>query len=210
MQSKRECEVSGWQEGLDKCHLSKEKWPLGLRLHRRGGAGAAIRHSNLPFRLQLWCERVNPENKAALEAWVRETGIRLVQVNGQRKYGGPPPGTVAPALPRPGSTSLDGPPPAPSGGGACPSALLAEVSVRCTPSKQLRKLVCGSPPTHLASSREGASLKVHLLCASPVVSSGTRLCQRHGVRVLHPFHRRLRTGPLALGSRARTRNRPVR
>ncbi|KAG8506982.1 Dead end protein-1 [Galemys pyrenaicus] len=36
---------------------------------------------------ELWCERVNPENKAALEAWVRETGIRLVQVNGQRKKG---------------------------------------------------------------------------------------------------------------------------
>ncbi|EPQ11409.1 Protein SYS1 like protein [Myotis brandtii] len=36
---------------------------------------------------ELWCERVNPENKAALEAWVRETGIRLVQVNGQRKFG---------------------------------------------------------------------------------------------------------------------------
>ncbi|KAB1281137.1 Dead end protein-like protein 1 [Camelus dromedarius] len=43
---------------------------------------------------ELWCERVNPENKAALEAWVRETGIRLVQVNVQRKYGGPPPGWV--------------------------------------------------------------------------------------------------------------------
>ncbi|KAK2507794.1 hypothetical protein MC885_001922 [Smutsia gigantea] len=43
---------------------------------------------------ELWCETVNPENKAALEAWVRETGIRLVQVNGQRKYGGPPPGWV--------------------------------------------------------------------------------------------------------------------
>uniref|UniRef100_A0A8I5YLI8 Dead end protein homolog 1 n=1 Tax=Pongo abelii TaxID=9601 RepID=A0A8I5YLI8_PONAB len=43
---------------------------------------------------ELWCERVKPENKAALEAWVRETGIRLVQVNGQRKYGGPPPGWV--------------------------------------------------------------------------------------------------------------------
>ena len=38
------------------------------------------------------------ENKAALEAWVRETGIRLVQVNGQRKYGGPPPGKVFPAV----------------------------------------------------------------------------------------------------------------
>ena len=41
---------------------------------------------------------MNPENKAALEAWVRETGIRLVQVNGQRKYGGPPPGKVLPAV----------------------------------------------------------------------------------------------------------------
>lgn len=40
---------------------------------------------------------MNPENKAALEAWVRETGIRLVQVNGQRKYGGPPPGMLVPA-----------------------------------------------------------------------------------------------------------------
>ena len=63
-----------------------------------GGVGAAVRHSNPPFSPQLWCERVNPENKAALEAWVRETGIRLVQVNGQRKYGGPPPGKVFPAV----------------------------------------------------------------------------------------------------------------
>ena len=52
---------------------------------------------------------MNPENKAALEAWVRETGIRLVQVNGQRKYGGPPPGTLVPALSLPGYASLDGP-----------------------------------------------------------------------------------------------------
>ncbi|XP_036280592.1 dead end protein homolog 1 isoform X2 [Pipistrellus kuhlii] len=51
---------------------------------------------------ELWCERVNPENKAALEAWVRETGVRLVQVNGQRKYGGPPPGWVG-SPPPPGS-----------------------------------------------------------------------------------------------------------
>ncbi|XP_066199796.1 dead end protein homolog 1 [Saccopteryx leptura] len=64
--------------------------------------GVPIRHSNLPFPLQLWCESVNPENKAALEAWVRETGIRLVQVNGQRKYGGPPPGWVG-SPPPPGS-----------------------------------------------------------------------------------------------------------
>ncbi|XP_032952363.1 dead end protein homolog 1 isoform X1 [Rhinolophus ferrumequinum] len=66
------------------------------------GAVAAIRASNVPFPPQLWCERVNPENKAALEAWVRETGIRLVQVNGQRKYGGPPPGWVG-SPPPPGS-----------------------------------------------------------------------------------------------------------
>ncbi|XP_048371520.1 dead end protein homolog 1 [Sphaerodactylus townsendi] len=42
--------------------------------------------------LQEWTEVVSRENKAALSAWVQETGIRLVQVNGQRKYGGPPPG----------------------------------------------------------------------------------------------------------------------
>ncbi|EPY89876.1 histidyl-tRNA synthetase, cytoplasmic-like isoform 1 [Camelus ferus] len=51
-----------------------------------------IKLRSVASREELWCERVNPENKAALEAWVRETGIRLVQVNGQRKYGGPPPG----------------------------------------------------------------------------------------------------------------------
>ncbi|KAL1775046.1 dead end protein-like 1 [Sigmodon hispidus] len=43
---------------------------------------------------EQWCEKVNPENKGALETWIRETGIHLVQVNGQRKYGGPPPGWV--------------------------------------------------------------------------------------------------------------------
>ncbi|XP_010190937.1 PREDICTED: dead end protein homolog 1, partial [Mesitornis unicolor] len=30
----------------------------------------------------------------ALCAWVKETGITLVQINGQRRYGGPPPGWV--------------------------------------------------------------------------------------------------------------------
>lgn len=156
MQSKRECEVRGWQEGLDKCHLRREKWPLGLRLHRRGGAGAAIRHSNLPFRLQLWCERVNPENKAALEAWVRETGIRLVQVNGQRKYGGPPPGTVAPALPLPGSTSLDGPDPHPLGEGPVP-VLCRQKSVRCTPSSQAAEETCLWLSTHPPCLLKGGS-----------------------------------------------------
>lgn len=105
-----------WQQGLDKRHLRK-KWPVGLHSTGEVGAGTVIRHSNLPFRLQLWCERVNPENKAALEAWVRETGIRLVQVNGQRKYGGPPPGMVVLALRLPRSPSLDCTDPHPLGGG---------------------------------------------------------------------------------------------
>ncbi|XP_029439806.1 dead end protein homolog 1 isoform X2 [Rhinatrema bivittatum] len=51
---------------------------------------------------QMWLNAVNPVNKAALLAWVRETGIGLVQVNGQRKYGGPPPGWIG-SLPPPGS-----------------------------------------------------------------------------------------------------------
>lgn len=83
-----------------------------------------IRHSNQPFPLQLWCERVNPENKAALEAWVRETGIRLVQVNGQRKYGGPPPGTVVSPY-----KILDGPGWHPLGGGVFyPGSVQSETS----------------------------------------------------------------------------------
>lgn len=43
---------------------------------------------------EQWCERVNPGNKAVLEVWIRETGLCLVQVNRQRKYGRPPPGFV--------------------------------------------------------------------------------------------------------------------
>ncbi|XP_067423003.1 dead end protein homolog 1 isoform X2 [Emydura macquarii macquarii] len=39
----------------------------------------------------MWSDAVNQTNKSALLAWVKETGIHLVQVNGQRKYGGPPP-----------------------------------------------------------------------------------------------------------------------
>ncbi|XP_069753837.1 dead end protein homolog 1-like [Narcine bancroftii] len=34
--------------------------------------------------------------KLAFEAWVAETGIDLVQINGQRKFGGPPPGWKGP------------------------------------------------------------------------------------------------------------------
>uniref|UniRef100_A0A8C8SVR0 Dead end protein homolog 1 n=1 Tax=Pelusios castaneus TaxID=367368 RepID=A0A8C8SVR0_9SAUR len=42
----------------------------------------------------MWSDAVNQTNKSALLAWVKETGIHLVQVNGQRKYGGPPPGWI--------------------------------------------------------------------------------------------------------------------
>ncbi|XP_066480580.1 dead end protein homolog 1 [Tiliqua scincoides] len=42
---------------------------------------------------------INQENKASLQTWVKETGIQLVQINGQRKYGGPPPGWVGSAPP---------------------------------------------------------------------------------------------------------------
>nr|XP_056718269.1 dead end protein homolog 1 [Euleptes europaea] len=56
-----------------------------------GGAGGAGQ--------QEWSEEVNRANKAALSAWMRHTGVRLVQVNGQRKYGGPPPGWAGRAPP---------------------------------------------------------------------------------------------------------------
>ncbi|KFV09352.1 Dead end protein 1, partial [Pterocles gutturalis] len=41
-----------------------------------------------------WTDSVNRANKMALRAWAKETGVDLVQVNGQRRYGGPPPGWV--------------------------------------------------------------------------------------------------------------------
>ncbi|XP_018588990.1 dead end protein 1 [Scleropages formosus] len=40
---------------------------------------------------------LNPKSLSSLEAWVQKTSIKLVQVNGQRKYGGPPPGWNGPA-----------------------------------------------------------------------------------------------------------------
>ncbi|XP_061858661.1 dead end protein homolog 1 isoform X2 [Colius striatus] len=43
---------------------------------------------------ETWTNSVNQANKLALLAWARETGIDLVQVNGQRRYGGPPAGWV--------------------------------------------------------------------------------------------------------------------
>ncbi|NXT12787.1 DND1 protein, partial [Prunella fulvescens] len=44
--------------------------------------------------LQTWTNRINEARKMALLAWEKETGIELVQINGQRRYGGPPPGWV--------------------------------------------------------------------------------------------------------------------
>ncbi|KAM4748744.1 dead end protein homolog 1 [Rhinophrynus dorsalis] len=42
----------------------------------------------------MWINSINTVNKAALLKWVQVTGIELVQVNGQRKYGGPPQGWI--------------------------------------------------------------------------------------------------------------------
>uniref|UniRef100_A0A8C3ULB2 DND microRNA-mediated repression inhibitor 1 n=1 Tax=Catharus ustulatus TaxID=91951 RepID=A0A8C3ULB2_CATUS len=39
-------------------------------------------------------DQQNHQGKMALLAWQEETGIELVQINGQRRYGGPPPGWV--------------------------------------------------------------------------------------------------------------------
>ncbi|NXN23346.1 DND1 protein, partial [Nycticryphes semicollaris] len=43
---------------------------------------------------QTWTNSINRANKMALRVWMKETGTDLVQVNGQRRYGGPPPGWV--------------------------------------------------------------------------------------------------------------------
>lgn len=43
---------------------------------------------------QIWLNSVNKKNKAALIEWMRSSNITLMQVNGQRTYGGPPPGWV--------------------------------------------------------------------------------------------------------------------
>uniref|UniRef100_A0A8U7NYI9 DND microRNA-mediated repression inhibitor 1 n=1 Tax=Corvus moneduloides TaxID=1196302 RepID=A0A8U7NYI9_CORMO len=43
---------------------------------------------------KMWTNGINEASKMALLAWEKETGIELVQINGQRRYGGPPPGWV--------------------------------------------------------------------------------------------------------------------
>ncbi|XP_073439047.1 dead end protein homolog 1 isoform X1 [Dendrobates tinctorius] len=48
---------------------------------------------------QIWLNSVNRKNKAGLIEWMKSSNISLVQENGQRKYGGPPPGWVGEAPP---------------------------------------------------------------------------------------------------------------
>ncbi|NWW85911.1 DND1 protein, partial [Rhynochetos jubatus] len=46
------------------------------------------------LRPQMWTSSINEANKEALLTWAKKTGTSLVQINGQRRYGGPPPGWV--------------------------------------------------------------------------------------------------------------------
>ncbi|KFP92829.1 Dead end protein 1, partial [Haliaeetus albicilla] len=58
-----------------------------------------------------WINSINQTNKAALLAWAKETGIDLVQINGQRRYGGPPPGWVGDPPPAGTDVFIGGPAP---------------------------------------------------------------------------------------------------
>ncbi|NWS97174.1 DND1 protein, partial [Mionectes macconnelli] len=49
-------------------------------------------HNHLPP--QRWTNSINQASKTSLLTWEKKTGIELVQINGQRRYGGPPPGWV--------------------------------------------------------------------------------------------------------------------
>ncbi|NWS77619.1 DND1 protein, partial [Crotophaga sulcirostris] len=53
---------------------------------------------------QMWSNTINQANKMALVAWAKETGVELVQINGQRRYGGPPPDWVG--APPPAGTEV--------------------------------------------------------------------------------------------------------
>ncbi|XP_069725772.1 dead end protein homolog 1 isoform X2 [Phaenicophaeus curvirostris] len=53
---------------------------------------------------ETWSSSINQANKTALVAWAKETGVELVQINGQRRYGGPPPGWVG--APPPAGTEV--------------------------------------------------------------------------------------------------------
>ncbi|XP_030140006.2 dead end protein homolog 1 [Taeniopygia guttata] len=73
--------------GLSVITLSGSPWdPLQLK--------ALCSHNHHHLLLQTWSNGINKASKMALLAWEKETGIELVQINGQRRYGGPPPGWV--------------------------------------------------------------------------------------------------------------------
>ncbi|NXY54206.1 DND1 protein, partial [Callaeas wilsoni] len=63
--------------------------------------------------LQTWTSGINQASKMALLAWEKETGIKLVQINGQRRYGGPPPGMSGEQLGRGAPGARRGSPRAP-------------------------------------------------------------------------------------------------
>lgn len=82
--------------GWDAC-----SWAAGCSAQ----GGTDLLDPSLP---QQWTSSINRANKMALLTWMRETGIDLVQVNGQRRYGGPPPGgcqRLGAVLPRAGRCS---------------------------------------------------------------------------------------------------------
>ncbi|XP_053498456.1 dead end protein 1 isoform X2 [Ictalurus furcatus] len=53
------------------------------------------------FWFDLCLQVLNPQRHKSLEKWLRETNTMLTQVNGQRRYGAPPPGWTGPT-PGPG------------------------------------------------------------------------------------------------------------
>ncbi|XP_050168416.1 dead end protein homolog 1 [Myiozetetes cayanensis] len=70
---------------------------LGLPCSQLGGWKHFTSHTHLPP--QKWASSINEDSKTSLLAWEKETGVKLVQINGQRRYGGPPPGWVGPPPP---------------------------------------------------------------------------------------------------------------
>ncbi|KAM7417057.1 hypothetical protein PAMA_016932 [Pampus argenteus] len=56
----------------------------------RGGHGPEWRHTNVEMMENKRSQVLNLERVEALETWLKTTNTKLTQVNGQRKYGGPP------------------------------------------------------------------------------------------------------------------------
>ncbi|XP_073505298.1 dead end protein homolog 1-like [Phyllobates terribilis] len=49
-------------------------------------------HTSAAWEPQIWLNSVTRKNKTGLIEWMRSSKVSLVQENGQREYGGPPPG----------------------------------------------------------------------------------------------------------------------